>query len=97
MTDHDTARYHAAAHAMQTGVKAAAHYEPSETAPASLRVGVNTAHVSVAALTSLLIEKGIITLDEYTAANANQMETETEAYRVRLQTYLGGETKVTLA
>jgi hypothetical protein len=95
--DHDNQRYHAAAHAMQTGVKAVAHYEPSETTPASLRVGVNAAHVSMAALTTLLLDKGIITMDEYTAANADAMETEAEAYRQRLAKHLGGETKVTLA
>lgn len=95
--DEEKARYHAAAHAMQTGVKAVAHYEPSETSPASLRVGVNAAHVSVAALTQLLLDRGLFTLDEYTAANANHMETEVEAYSQRLTGYLGGETTVTLA
>lgn len=95
--EQDAQRYHAAAHAMQTGVKAVAHYEPSETSPASLRVGVNAAHVSMAALTALLIDKGIVTMDEYAAANADHMETEAEAYRQRLTQHLGGDTEVTLA
>jgi hypothetical protein len=96
-TDEHNHRYHAAAHAMQTGVKAVAHYEPSETTPASLRIGVNAAHVSVAALTQLLLDRGIFTMEDYAAANADQMETEAEAYRQRLQTHLGGDTEVTLA
>lgn len=96
MTDQDNRRYHDAAHAMQTGVKTIVHYEPSETTNASLRVGVNSAHVSMAALTQLLLEKGLFTMDEYAAANAKAMEAEAEAYRVRLAAHLGG-TDVTLA
>lgn len=96
MTDADNERYKAAAHAMQTGVAAKMHYEPGETEPKHLRVGVNSSHVSVSALAKVLIDKGLITLDEYTAANADQMETEAETYRQWLQTYLGGETEVTL-
>lgn len=95
MTDH-TARYHAAAHAMQTGVKAVAHYEPSETTPALLRVGVNSAHVSMAALTQLLLDRGLFTMEDYAKANADAMEAETERYRQRLSAHLGGETEVTL-
>lgn len=97
MTTEDQRRYDAAAHAMQTGVKAVSHYEAAEISNASLRVGVNAAHVAVAALTKILMDKGIVTLDEYTAANANQMEFEAESYRKRLSDHLGGDTKITLA
>lgn len=92
----DTARYHAAAHAMQTGVKAVAHYEPTETTPASLRVGVNSAHVSMAALTQLLLDRGLFTMDDYAKANADAMEAEAERYQQRLQNHLGNGTEVTL-
>ena len=93
----DNERYRAAVHAMQSGVAMKMNYEPGETTPKHLRVGVNSAHVSIAALVKLLIDKGIITLDEYTAANADQMEIEAESYRAWLQQRLGGNgTTVTL-
>ena len=78
--EEDTARYHAAAHAMQSGVAAKMNYDPAETTPKSLRVGVNAAHVSVAALTQLLLDKGVFTMDEYAAANADAMQTEVANY-----------------
>lgn len=97
MTHEDTQRYQAAAHAMQSGVAMEMNYLPSSTEPKHLRVGVNSAHVSNSAIAGLLIDKGIITLDEYEAAVAGAMETEAEAYRQRIQDHFGGNTTITLA
>ena len=56
--------YVSLAHAMQSGVAAKMGFDPSETSPKHLRVGVNTAHIDFGALMHLLIEKGIITEEE---------------------------------
>lgn len=84
MADQDMRRYHAAAHAMQTGVAAEHGKGSSDGSPKHLRVGVNSALVSVAALGALMIRKGLITLDEYEAAMADQMEAEAARYEARL-------------
>ena len=81
MTEKDTDRYLAAAHAMQSGV--AAEMGP-ECEPKHLRVGINSALVGNAALARLLIEKGVFTLDEYEAAQAAEMEAEKDRYEHRL-------------
>jgi hypothetical protein len=79
MSQKDVDRYLAAAHAMQTGVA----YQMQLTAahePKHLRVGVNSALVNSAALATLLIEKGVFTLDEYEKALADAMEREVVNY-----------------
>lgn len=89
-------RYTAAAHAMQTGVAAgmipgARH---AETEPKHLRVGVNSALVSVGALAALLVRKGVITEVEYFEAMADGMEAEAKRYADELSERFG--TQVTL-
>lgn len=95
MTASDRQRYLDAAHAMQTGVAMTMNHDPGSTQPKHLRVGVNSAHVSLAALVKVLIDKGVLTLDEYEAANADQMQTEADGYRNALSERLGA--KVDLA
>lgn len=82
-------RYHAALHAMQTGVEYKRQYDPGETQPKHLRVGVNSALSSQEALASLLVSKGIITEEEYMTAVADQMEVEAESYRKELSERFG--------
>ena len=94
MTAEDTARYNAAAHAMQSGVKAEIELGSTDTEPKHLRVGVNSALVSVAAIGRLMIDKGIITLDEYEAAMADQMEAEVVNYEARLSKAYGAAVKL---
>ena len=53
------------------------------TSPKHLRVGINSALVSHAALVKLLIEKGILTEGEYVASQADAMETEVALYEER--------------
>lgn len=96
MTKHDEQRYAAAAHAMQAGVAMEMNYTPKPTEPKHLRVGVNAAQISVGAIASLLVAKGVFTLDEYQAAAADEMEREAETYRARISEHFGGA-NITLA
>lgn len=73
-------RYNAAAHAMQTGVAIKMQHEPEETEPKHLRVGVNSSLSALSGLVTLLIEKGVITLEEYYSASADAMEREAVSY-----------------
>jgi len=68
-------------HAMQSGVAMKMNYEPAETSPKQLRVGVNSAMCDHAALVRVLIEKGILTEAEYMAAITNEMGREVERLR----------------
>jgi hypothetical protein len=87
----DQQRYLAACHGMQTGVKWEMERallqgkEPDSvsTSPKHLRVGVNSAMVSHAALVKLLIEKGILTEEEYVKSQADAMEAEVALYEGR--------------
>lgn len=71
-------RYHAAAHAMQSGVA----FDPTSKSlePKHLRVGVNSAMVETSAIAGLLMEKGIISEAEWYAALADGMEAEAKRY-----------------
>lgn len=82
-------RYLAAAHAMQTGVAYQMEFDPSETNPKHLRTGINSAMVEHGALVGLLIEKGLMTYEEYFKALADNMEREVESYRRKLEERLG--------
>ncbi len=85
----DTQRYRDAVHAMQTGVKADEASRGSAEPSTSLRVGVNVSMSDHAALVRLLVKKGLITMDEYMVAIANQMEEEVRSYEERLGVRLG--------
>lgn len=82
-------RYLDACHAMQTGVMyemetaalRGARHESSE--PKHLRAGINSAMVSHGALVKLLVEKGILTWDEYVTSQADAMEAEVVLYEER--------------
>lgn len=84
------------AHAMQSGVAMKMNYDPSETTPKHLRVGVNSAMCDTSALARLLVEKGIITFEEYDAAITAEMAREVERYETWLTERLGSKTKITL-
>jgi hypothetical protein len=89
MSAADQDRYHAALHAVQSGVAAEHSHGSRDGTPKQLRVGVNSALVNDAALASLLIGKGVITLDEYEAAIADEMEVEQRRYEERLSVAMG--------
>ncbi len=87
-------RYRDAAHAMQSGVAMKMNYDPSETTPKHLRVGVNSAMSAQSGLVTLLIEKGLITEAEYAEAVAAAMEREAAAYEAEVSRLAGA--RVTL-
>ena len=87
-------RYAAAMHAMQTGVAMMLQYNPHSTAPKHLRVGVNSALVSHAALVKLLYRKGLFTRDEYDTALVEQVEAEAASYAAEVSATLGGSVKL---
>lgn len=78
MIDHKS-RYQAAAHAMQSGVEFTKDKTGQE--PKHLRVGINAAMSDMSGLATLLIEKGVITLEEYEKAVADAMEREVKSHR----------------
>ena len=71
-----TERYQRAAHAMQSGVAMEMNHRAQPTEPKHLRVGVNSAMCDSSALARLLINKGLITHDEYTKAITDEMRRE---------------------
>jgi hypothetical protein len=76
-------RHQKACHAMQTGVA----IEKQRNGPEGekhLRVGINVALVDQGALVQLLIDKGVISEDEYLEAIAVGMEKEVERCKERL-------------
>lgn len=80
----DFERYLAAAHAMQTAVALDQTRGSDDGSPKHLRVGVNTALVDAGGLVKLLVDKGVITIEEYQKAIADAMEQEVKNYRKRL-------------
>lgn len=80
----DEERYHSACHAMQTGVAIKMARGSKDTEPKHLRVGINSAMVTDAAIAKLLIEKGIFTREEYVKAVADEMEEEVKRYEQEL-------------
>ena len=95
MAKTDIDRYFAAAHAMQSGVAMEMNHRPQPTEPKHLRVGVNSAMVDHQALAKLLMDKGIITNDEYEKAIADAMEAEKKRYEDHLTGIIGAP--ITLA
>jgi len=79
MSKEDRERYMQACHAMQSGVKAVD--SPNDKSFKHIRVGINSALVSNGAIVKLLIDKGVITLDEFEKYIAVAMEEEVESYK----------------
>lgn len=67
---------------------------PKECTLKHLRTGINSAMVDTAALTSLLIDKGVITEEEFFTSLVKAAERERGLYEQRLSTITGA--KVTL-
>jgi len=88
------------AHAMQSGVAMKMNFDPAETTPKHLRVGVNSAMCDHAALVRILMEKGILTQEEYEAAITAEMGREVERYEAWLTEHAhaghGHATKISL-
>lgn len=86
--------YREALHAMQSGVAMEMNQDPGPTEPKHLRVGINSCLSDQSALANLLIQKGLITEEEYAEAITRAMNAEVERYEQRLFKRLGA--KVTL-
>lgn len=84
------------AHAMQAGVAMWQNYDPSETTPKHLRTGVNSAMADHGALVKLLIDKGILTEEEYMGYLIEYMAREVEGYKKLIRDHLGGDVDVEL-
>jgi len=89
MSNSKVAEYHermlAAQHAIQSGVA----FEMSRpdraraTEPKHLRVGINTALLEISGVAKLLIDKGVISEEEYFKAMAEAYEAEARDYEKR--------------
>lgn len=88
---HKDMTYEQALHAMQSGVAMEMNYHSAPTAPKHLRVGVNSAMVTDRAIARLLIDKGIITKEEYCEAVRQSMVMEVVDYEERLSGLMGRE------
>jgi len=92
----DFERYTQAAHAMQSGVAMMMNYNDSHE-PKHLRVGVNSAMIETSALVKLLIDKGLITYEEWAKVLADFMEAEVVSYERQINNVMGNPpTKITL-
>lgn len=92
MSKQDQDRYMKACHAMQTGVKMEMELHMNDAhSPKHLRVGVNSAMVETSVLVKIMIDKGIITLDEWDKELADGMEAEVELYTKRISDAIGGK------
>lgn len=89
-----TDKYFTLLHAMQTGVRFLMEYDPSETSPKHLRVGVNSALADSGAVAELLIRKGVITREELYTELCNKLQKDVDSYTEKLEKLTGK--KVTL-
>lgn len=83
----DVERYHRAAHRVQTAV--AFHPDRPKDQYKDLRTGVNMSMADLSGLASLLIQKGVITREEYVAAIADSAEREADSREDELSTRYG--------
>jgi hypothetical protein len=81
-------------HRMQAGVAMRQHLDPMDGTPKYLRVGINTAKVEHGALVKLLVQKGLITDEEYLTAIADATEAEADQYEQELSERLGRTIKL---
>lgn len=89
---HNIQEYERNMHGVQSGVAALmASGQQEDMTPKHLRVGVNSALVNHHAIATLLIEKGVITHEEYFEALAKSAESERKRYEVAVRNKLGKE------
>ena len=83
----ETARYMAAAHRVQTALAAMPDHQ--NMTPKHMRVGIDMSKADLGGLATLLIAKGVFTLEEYHTAIANSAEVEANAYENELSALIG--------
>lgn len=77
-------RYLAAGHAIQSGVAMEHSMGSDDGSPKHLRVGINLRATDAGGLAKLLVDKGVITDEEYLEAIVDAAEAEQKAYEDRL-------------
>ncbi len=82
-------RYLAALHAVQTGIEYKRQYDRSFVNEKHMRVGVDSAHITDAAIQRLLIAKGIITYEELMEVLVIEAEAEQARYEAELSAHYG--------
>jgi hypothetical protein len=87
-------RHHAAMHGMQAGVALDETHDPKNMTPKHLRVGINAAMSDAGGLAKLLIDKGLITEEEYLTAITESAEREHKTYEAAYSKRFGK--KITL-
>lgn len=86
--EEERARLLAAQHAMMTGVGYMMQYDNAESDLKHIRTGINTALANCEVIAKILIDKGIITQEEYFKECADAMEKERDSYKTKLESYL---------
>jgi hypothetical protein len=86
--------YKRLAHAIQTGIAYEMEFDAAVTAPKHLRTGLNASMSDFGSLGRLLIEKGVITKEEYFAAMLDGLHREVEMYEERLRTRFGATVRL---
>lgn len=89
MSETSHKRYVAALHAVQSGVALDHSRGSQDGTPKHLRVGIASNMITEAGLARLLIDKGLITIDEYDQYVADEAEREQARYENRLNVKLG--------
>lgn len=88
------AEYQSLQHAMQSGIAMKMNYDRRDLEEKHLRVGVNSALIETGAIATLLLEKGIITEQEYWEKLCKFMRQEVEAYERWLNEKTSGSIKL---
>lgn len=78
-------------HAMQTGVMYDLEHDPTGGTPKHLRVGVNNALNEASAIVKLLVDKGIITGDEFFETVNELLRQEVARYERDIQKRTGAK------
>lgn len=85
--------YMALLHAMQSGVKAVVDIQQGDTAahsPKHLRTGVNASMILGSAIVKTLVDKGLITWEEFRDNEIELLKNEVAMYEQKLSDYYGG-------
>lgn len=96
MSAADIQRYLAALHAIQTGVATEHHQGSDDGSPKHLRTDIASCQISITALVGVLIDKGLLTLDEFQTLIADEAERVVGEYQDRINARYGVEGVVKL-
>jgi hypothetical protein len=85
-------------HAMQSGVKSLMEVEDNkdtgETSPKHLRTGVNSALITSSALVKTLVDKGLITFEEFRDNEIELLQKDVKSYENKLSQHYGVDVKL---